>query len=233
MARLEDCPPLGPDDLAVVFDVLRMSTAMLSAAAAGVAAILPVETVQAAREQAQLFRGAWLVGERHNRPPAGFHRGNSPVEWAAAVPVGTRVVWTTTNGTRALERAAGAGAVLVGALVNRAAVAEAAARWPGRVVLLAAGRRGAFSPPDWWGVGAVALTLGPTGRDPGAHAAEAAYRAVADRLGPALAASDEGQGLAAMGYGADVAWAAGLDQLPTVLARRADGWLTPLAGMSF
>lgn len=229
VARVEDCPALGPQDLAVVFDVLRMSTAMLSAAAAGVAAIFPVETVEAARNRARDFAGAWLAGERHNRPVAGFQRGNSPVEWAAPVPRGTRVVWTTTNGTRALERVADAGAVLVGALVNRTAVAEAAAAWPGRVVLLAAGREGAPSPPDWWGVGAVVAALPPTGGDLSAQEAQAAYAAVADHLGRALAASDEGRGLEVMGYGADVAWAAGLDRVPIVLHRAADGWLTPVA----
>ena len=229
VARVEDCPPLGPDDLAVVFDVLRMSTAMLSAAAAGVAAIFPVETVETARERARDFTGAWLAGERHNRPPAGFQRGNSPVEWATPVPHGTRVVWTTTNGTRALERVADAGAVLVGALVNRSAVAQAAAVWPGRVVLVGAGREGGASPPDWWGVGAVVAALGRVEADPSAEAAQVAYAAVADDLGRALAASDEGHGLETLGYGADVAWAAGLDRVPTVLHRAADGWLTPAA----
>ena len=232
VARLEECPPLGSHDLAVVFDVLRMSTSMLSAAAAGVAAIFAVETVEAARARAREAFGAWLAGERNNRPLAGFQRGNSPVEWAAPVPPGTRVVWTTTNGTRALERAAGAGAVLVGALVNRAAVAEAAAAWAGRVVLLAAGREGAPSPPDWWGVGAVAAALPEAGEDPGVRDAEAAYRAVADNLGRALEASDEGRGLVEMGYGPDVAWAAGIDRVPIVLHRAADGWLTPAAPAS-
>ncbi len=202
---------------------------MLSAAAAGVAAIFPVATVEAAWKRAQDFPGAWLAGERHNRPPAGFQRGNSPVEWATPVPQGTRVVWTTTNGTRALERVADAGAVLVGALVNRSAVAQVAAAWPGRVVLVGAGREGGASPPDWWGVGAVLAALARTEGDPRAQAAQEAYAGVADHLGRALAASDEGRGLEAMGYGADVAWAASLDRVPIVLHRAADGWLTPVA----
>lgn len=202
---------------------------MLSAAAAGVAAILPVETVEEARERARALSGAWLAGERANRPPEGFHRGNSPVEWAAPVPTGTRVVWTTTNGTRALERVAGAGAVLVGALVNATAVAKAAAAWRGRVVLVAAGRAGSPSPPDWWGVGAVAAQLGPTGEEPCAAAAAAAYGAVADAVGRALATSEEGRGLQAMGYGADVIWAGAVDRVPLVLHRGADGWFRPAA----
>jgi 2-phosphosulfolactate phosphatase len=241
VARAEDCPPVVAQDAAVVFDVLRMSTAMLAAAFFGAAAILPVESVEDARARAAQHPGAWLAGERHNMPPPGFQRGNSPVEWTTPVPPGTRVVWTTTNGTRALNRVRAAGEVLVGALVNRLAVATWIGRFykasGGTVWLLAAGRRGEPSPPDWWGVGAVVAALPDSWCDEAALEARDRFREVAGTLGDALATSAEGIGLGDLGFGADVAWAAGLDTVPVVLRRSADGWLrrpgAEAGGMSF
>lgn len=218
--------------MAVVFDVLRMSSAMVAAAAAGAAAIWPVATVEAARAVAAAHPGVWLAGERHNHRLPGFTHGNSPLEWGAPIPPGTRVVWTTTNGTRALQQVERAGAVLVGGLVNRRAVAGAIQRWLaaeplGRVVLVAAGRLGEPSPPDWWGVGAVAAALPRAIADASGQAAADEFAAVAPRLADALRASAEGQHLTTLGYGPDVEWAAALDQVPVLLQRGEGGWLFP------
>lgn len=230
MPTVEQCPPLHAGDAAVVFDVLRMSSAMTAAATAGVAAIWPVATVEEARAAAAEDPGTWLAGERNNVPPDGFQRGNSPVEWDRAVPVGTRVVWTTTNGTRALNHVDGAGAVAVGALVNRLAVAAWVKAWlhqapDARVWLVAAGRRGQPSPPDWWGVGAAAALLSGEGCAPEAAAAAAAFVSVEARLTSALVESDEGRGLTAMGFRADVEWSAQVDKASVLLVRSPDGWL--------
>jgi 2-phosphosulfolactate phosphatase len=228
--NVEQCPPLHAGDAAVVFDVLRMSSAMTAAAAAGVTAIWPVATVEEARAAAARAPGTWLAGERNNVPPDGFHHGNSPVEWHARVPTGTRVVWTTTNGTRALAHVGGAGAVAVGALVNRRAAAAWVQAWldqaaDTRVWLVAAGRRGEPSPPDWWGVGSVATLLPAEWRSPAAEAAAAAFVSVEPRLEMALLESDEGLGLSAMGFLADVQWSAQVDKAPVLLVRESDGWL--------
>ncbi len=206
---------------------------MAAAAAAGVEAIRPMAEVEAARALAVAQPGLWLAGERGNQRLPGFTQGNSPREWDRPVPPGTRVVWTTTNGTRALAQVAGASAVLVGALVNRRWVAAAVERWGdthplGRVVLVAAGREGEPSPPDWWGVGAVMAALPPAWADPSALSAAEDFAAVQGHLSEALASSAEGQHLAAMGYEADVLWAAGLDRVPVVLERGSGGWLYPM-----
>ncbi len=57
-------------------------------------------------------------------PLAGFDLGNSPGEYTCARCKGTTLVLTTTNGTRALLRAAAAARVLVAGFVNYSAVCE-------------------------------------------------------------------------------------------------------------
>src|SRR5207302_2037596 len=59
-----------------------------------------------------------LGGERNGIPVPGFDLGNSPGEYTAKVCRGTTLVLTTTNGTRALHRAAEAERVLIASFVN-------------------------------------------------------------------------------------------------------------------
>src|SRR5438477_382054 len=61
---------------------------------------------------------------RTGRPLADFDLGNSPHEYTPARCKNTTLVLTTTNGTRALLRAAEAQRVLVAAFVNFSAVCE-------------------------------------------------------------------------------------------------------------
>lgn len=159
--RWQDCPTLTASDTAVVLDVLRATTSMAYAAAAGVSVIRPVNTVEAARAYQEAHPGWWLAGERENLRPAGFDRGNSALDWSEPVPPGTQVVWTTTNGTEALSRVRDAGHVLTGAFVNVRAVAGRLGQLASpRAVLVAAGTRGNFSLEDWVAAGAVAEELG-------------------------------------------------------------------------
>src|SRR5262245_53129124 len=101
--------------LAVVIDVLRATTTIIHALAAGCSAVIPAAEVEEARERAgRMLAGKVLLGgERDGRPLPGFDRGNSPLEYTPAACRGTTLVLTTTNGTRALLRAAEAERVLV------------------------------------------------------------------------------------------------------------------------
>src|SRR5262249_5230106 len=112
--------------VAVVIDVLRATTTMIHALAAGCDAILPCATVEEARCRADhLPAGKVLLGgERDGLPLPGFDIGNSPREYTAARCKGTTLVLTTSNGTRALLHAAGADRVLVAAFTNFSAVCE-------------------------------------------------------------------------------------------------------------
>jgi 2-phosphosulfolactate phosphatase len=124
-------PELAPPErltggLAVVIDVLRSTTTMIHALAAGCTAVRPCLEVDEARELAGKMPAGKVIlgGERGGVPPPGFDLGNSPTEYTAKVCCGTTVVLTTTNGSRACFRAMEAERVLVAGFVNYSAVCE-------------------------------------------------------------------------------------------------------------
>ena len=90
--------------VAVVVDVLRATTVMVQALAAGCEAIIPCGEIDEAKEvAASLPAGtALLVGERQGLPIPGFDLGNSPGDFTSEVCEGKTLVMTTTNGTRAI-----------------------------------------------------------------------------------------------------------------------------------
>jgi hypothetical protein len=101
---------------AVVFDVLRATSSIITGLASGVEAIIPVRTVEEAREWKLKDPDLLLAGERGGLPPKGFDLGNSPEEFEKLK--GRRVVMTTTNGTAAIQSVQKASKVLIGALLN-------------------------------------------------------------------------------------------------------------------
>ena len=83
------------------------------------------EVEEALELRARLGEGV-LAGERKAVAIPGFDLGNSPLEFTE--PLDETLVFTTTNGTRAiLSAAAAAETVLVGSLLNLDAVAAARA----------------------------------------------------------------------------------------------------------
>jgi 2-phosphosulfolactate phosphatase len=209
------------DHLVVVIDVLRACTAVAHALDAGARGVIPVETVEEATEIAgRLGRGsAVLAGERRSLRVDGFDLGNSPGEFVAARVAGKTVVLTTSNGTRAFARAAGARQCVAGAIVNRAAVARRALQFE-RTLVVCSGDAGGFSYEDFLGAGLLvdAMVRAGSGRlrlHDGARAAlEVAARA-AD-LPAVLRDTDHGRELEALGFGEDVARAAALDRFPRI-----------------
>src|SRR5437879_6023984 len=112
--------------IALVVDVLRAGTTIIHALAAGCTCIRPCLEIDEARALADQMRAGRVLlgGERAGKPLPGFDLGNSPREYTAQVCRGTTLVLTTTNGTRALHRAAEAERVLIASFVNYSAVCE-------------------------------------------------------------------------------------------------------------
>ncbi len=112
--------------VAVVVDVLRATTTIIHALAAGCTCVYACAEVEEARELASKMRvgRAMLGGERGGVRIPGFDLGNSPCEYTAKVCRGNILVFTTTNGTRALLRASEAERVLVAGFTNFSAVCE-------------------------------------------------------------------------------------------------------------
>ena len=165
-----------------MIDVLRASTTIVTALAHGAAGIRPLSTVAEARAAAAAIGpDAVLGGERGGVRIDGFALGNSPLEYTRDRVGGRPVVITTTNGTAALAACRDAAAILIGALVNRTAVAELARSLGGRlgvesVHLVCAGTDGMATEEDVLAAGAI-LAAAAGGAD-----SPAAESHVADRL---------------------------------------------------
>ncbi len=104
----------------VVVDAFRASTTIAVLVSKG-ARVLPVASVEGAASAGTDFR----IGERGSAKVAGFDFGNSPTEILGyEIPPDSTVALSTTNGTRIVEAAGGARAILAGAFVNAGVVAE-------------------------------------------------------------------------------------------------------------
>ena len=136
---------------ALVIDVLRASTTIITALTNGCEAIVPVsEPLDARRRALAMARGGALAaGERQGEPIPGFDLSNSPVEFQTPRVRGMTVYFTTSNGTRALLAARAAHAIGVAALVNVSAAAAWAADGGRDVAILCAGSHGTRALEDW------------------------------------------------------------------------------------
>jgi 2-phosphosulfolactate phosphatase len=158
---------LNPHELSetvcVVFDVLRATTSILTALAAGALRVFPVTEIAQALELRRRHPGALLAGERDGvRIRAGqtggvdFDLGNSPREFTGPRVAGREIIMTTTNGTRALEACLGARQILAGAVINLAAVAQWIERErPARLLVVCAGTFEEAAYEDTWAAGAL------------------------------------------------------------------------------
>ncbi len=195
----------------LVIDVLRASTTIVTALANGCAGVVPVADPDEARRRAGALAPstALTAGERRGEPIDGFDLGNSPVDCTAERVRGRLIVFTTSNGTRALLAARSAAVVGVAALVNlRASVAWAAAC--GRdIVLLCAGERGAVSLEDHVCAGLLADRLrsdgAPATLTATAEEAVRVARGYGDAVGRLAEDSPWARHLARTGRGHDVA----------------------------
>jgi 2-phosphosulfolactate phosphatase len=139
----------------VVIDVLRATTTIIHALAAGAREVVPCLEVDEARQVAARLGGeAVLGGERGGVAIAGFDLGNSPAEYTRERVGGKTVVLTTTNGTRAMQRCKLAGRLLLGAFANFSAVCRELAA-SDQVALVCAGTDGHVTREDTLLAGAI------------------------------------------------------------------------------
>lgn len=215
--------------IAVVIDVLRATSTMVTALANGAREVVPVEEPEQARALAHQFSpGACLLGgERESVRIPGFDLGNSPLEYAPHTVRGKTVIMTTTNGTRALRRAAGARQVFAGSILNAGALAAHILPLAEDLFLVCAGRQGEFSLEDTLCAGVILNYLAKAGEcnlllTDQARAAMDLAKYHRGNLWAALAASEHGRSLAGLGFGADLEACARLDGIPVVPALCAD-----------
>ena len=115
-----------PDDIYIVVDVIRATTTLAVMLSRGAARVLVAETVEQAREAAQIIPGRLLCGERNVKRIPGFDYGNSPVQYSQLDLARKELILTTTNGTRAFYACPEGTIRLAGSFYNARAVTERA-----------------------------------------------------------------------------------------------------------
>lgn len=141
------------DCVVVIIDIFRASSAICTAFQYGVKRIIPVSSVDEAKEYQA--KGMIAAAERHGEIVEGFDIGNSPFSYMNSALKGREVVLTTTNGTKAIERAKAADHIIVGSFLNIDAVCRYLERMNKDVILLCAGWRDRYNMEDSLFAGAV------------------------------------------------------------------------------
>jgi 2-phosphosulfolactate phosphatase len=145
----------------VVIDILRATTVIVHALTHGARAVVPAASIDEARSLASRWPASdrLLGGERHGLTIEGFDLDNSPYSYSPEVVAGKTIVFTTTNGTRAMRWASQADEILVGAFTNLSAVVRYLENETRPVHLLCAGTDQRISAEDLLFAGAVADRL--------------------------------------------------------------------------
>ena len=144
----------NPDAIVVVTDVLRASSAIVTAFMNGVERIIPVGTLEEAKAYKE--KGFMVAAERDGlvRDFADF--GNSPYNFTPERVGGKQIVYSTTNGTNAIHMASSGSQVLIGAYLNLSALAKYIRKEQKDLLVLCAGWKNKFNLEDTLFAGALA-----------------------------------------------------------------------------
>ncbi len=163
----------GAAPTGVVIDVIRATSTMCQALAAGYERVFCAAEVEEARALRDALGEGVLGGERNAVAIPGFDLGNSPREYLE--PRASTLILSTTNGTRAIVAAAGrCERVYAASLLNLAAVVDAVRDAGEDAVVVCAGVQGTMNHDDTFVAGRIVELLGWERTD----AADAAARLV-------------------------------------------------------
>jgi 2-phosphosulfolactate phosphatase len=222
---------------AAVVDVLRATSVIPAALAAGASQVVPAGSVdEALAVHASLGRDSSLLcGERQGKMIPGFDLGNSPCEYSADRVRGKALVYLSTNGAPAVLRAQVAALLVTASFVNAGAAVAALCEGPGDVTLVASGNEGRASLEDAACCGFLADRLREADPgfvpDDGAVMAGEIWRSWKGNLRGLLAASSHGAYLVTLGFALDLDYCARVDTVPLVPVFR-EGRLVPLGSGS-
>ncbi len=191
-------------DVTAVIDVLRATSTITQALAAGYERVLCADSIE--RAASLRAPGRVIAGERRCVMPPGFDQGNSPLE--AAQLRGRELLLATGNGTPTIVAAAGrTPTVLVACMFNLSAVIDAL-QSPGvvpdgDVQIVCSGTDGGPALEDMYVAGRLCAAL-PGPRTDAALIAEAVARAYRSPL-DALSACADASVLREVGLSDDIA----------------------------
>ncbi len=212
--------------IAVVIDVLRASSTITTALANGAERVIPCLTIEETLARRDQMRASGvgnplLGGERQGLPIPGFDEGNSPSAYPTERVQGRPLLFTTTNGTKALLRCTEADQVLIGSFLNLSLVREFLEQSERDIHLVCAGTDGKITLEDSLLAGALAAGLRQDSlamNDGTQLVLSLAETWLADGNSPlaGLQASQGGRNLEQLGLQADVVTCAQIDSQPVL-----------------
>lgn len=204
----------------VVVDVLRATSSMTMALASGCKEVVAFSSIEESIEFASELGSCdyVLAGERRGDKPEGFVLGNSPQEFTKQVVDGKKVVFTTTNGTVAINRCKGQKRVMTGCFLNASAVLKRCIELGEDVVVMCSGQDGRFAMEDILFAGFLSSELSDLGAclTDAAQVASMLYRLNSKDIRGALRATDHGRYLCELGYEEDVDFCAQISRFDVV-----------------
>jgi 2-phosphosulfolactate phosphatase len=216
-------------ELIVVIDVLRATSAICAAIENGVKGIIPVDSVDEAREY--LKKGYLAAAEREGQIVEGFTMGNSPVSFLDPKLKGETIVLTTTNGTKAIKIAEHKETVVIGSLNNLQSLTEWLIRQERNTLVLASGWKDKFNLEDTICAGAIIDGVMESrkfaSKEDSSVAAKFIYRSAKENIFSYLKASSHRRRLRKLNLNADVNFCLTPNNL-TAIPILKDGILVPL-----
>ncbi len=137
----------------VINDILRATTSIITAFHYGVEKIIPIADIKKAREYKS--KGMLVAAERNGVKLDFADFGNSPFEFMTDELKGKIIIYSSTNGTQAIEKAKTAGEVVLGAFINLKALAEWILSQNKNVVIYCSGWKNTVSIEDTLFAGAL------------------------------------------------------------------------------
>lgn len=137
----------------IVIDVIRATSSLTVIASKKPENLILTTTIGKASKIASMGTShPLLCGERKGLPPEGFDFGNSPAEYFKADLKGKSIIFTSSNGTRAIAEVLMSPKVYLGCFLNGGAVAEKAYNYAVShkldILLVCAGREEKFAVDD-------------------------------------------------------------------------------------
>jgi 2-phosphosulfolactate phosphatase len=150
------------ENIVVVVDVLRATTAFCAAFDSEVETVIPVSGLD--ELLAFKSKGYLTAAEREGEKVDFADFGNSPVVFLRNKLTGKKLAYSTTNGTQAIEMAKDGGNIAVASFANLNAISTWLSREQKNIVILCSGWKNTFSLEDTLCAGALAESLELTGK---------------------------------------------------------------------